>query len=93
MKVTLVERDRRVCRLRPGEVKRLPAAGPLLGFYVACPACGFLNVVLAEGQHVEEAAGGLTLAPGFRCDGGRCGRHVHIKHGELVIADSDRRET
>ena len=88
MKVRLVSADRRVCRLEPGEVKRMPQVGPVLGFYVSCPACGRLNIVLAEGQQVNETAGELRgLAPGFECESPTCGKHVHVKDGELVVTD------
>jgi hypothetical protein len=88
MRARLVSADRRVCRLEPGEAKRLPRLGPPLGFYVSCPACGRLNVVLAEGQHVDEAADELrALAPGFECESPTCAKHVHVKDGEFVVSD------
>lgn len=92
MKARIVETDRRICRLKPGDAKRLPRVGAVLGFYLACPACGRLNVVLAEGQHVDErrdeTGGELRgLAPGFRCESERCGKHVHVKDGEYVVTD------
>lgn len=88
MRARLASAERRVCRLDPGEVKRLPQIGPPLGFYIACPACGRLNVVLAEEQHLDERDGELrTLAPGFECESPTCARHVHIKDGEFVVTD------
>jgi hypothetical protein len=88
MKARFVTADRRVCRLEPGEVKRLPHIGPPLGFYVSCPACGRLNVVLAEEQHVNETIGDLLgLAPGFECESPICAKHVHVKDGEFVVTD------
>ena len=85
MKATVVGRERRVCRLGPGEVKRLPGEGVLIGFYVACPGCGYRNFVLIRDQHVLLTADGLTLTPGFWCDGPLCDRHLHIKHGQFVV--------
>ena len=86
MRARLVSADRTVCRLEAGEAKRLPRLGPPLGFYVSCPACGRLNIVLAEGQHVDEGGGELrALAPGFECESPTCGRHVHVKDGEFVV--------
>ena len=88
MKARLVTADRRVCRLEPGEVKRMPRVGPVLGFYVSCPACGRLNIVLADGQHVNETGGDLRgLAPGFECESPTCAKHVHVKDGEFVVID------
>ena len=52
MKATVVGSERRVCRLGPGEVKRLPGQGVVVGFYVACPECGHRNFVLVQGQQV-----------------------------------------
>ncbi len=88
MKARIVESDRRVCRLKPGDAKRLPRIGAVLGFYVACPVCGRLNIVLAEGQHVDEAGPELrALAPGFQCESSGCAKHVHVKDGEFVVTD------
>ena len=90
MKARLVEPERRVCRLRAGEAKRLPRIGGLLGFYVACPSCGRLNIVLAEGQElVDEGSGELrALAPGFDCESPLCAKHVHVRGGEFVVTDA-----
>jgi hypothetical protein len=88
MKVRLVAPERGVCRLLPGEVKRLPRLGPPVGFYVSCPVCGRLIVVLADGQHVDESGGELRcLAPGFECESPMCAKHVHVKDGEFVVID------
>ncbi len=88
MNVRLVSAERRVCQLQPGEAKRMPQIGPLLGFYIACPACGRLNIVVAREQHVAEVDGELQgLAPGFDCESPLCGKHVHVKAGELVVTD------
>lgn len=84
MKIVLVGAGRRVCRLQPGEVKRFPIEGALVGFYVACPMCGYRNFVLRHGQHIVEGPA-LTLSPGHWCDGPRCDAHVHIRDGELVV--------
>lgn len=85
MRAMVVGHERRVCRLGPGEVKRLPGEGVAIGFYVACPACGFRNFVLVQGQHVFQSEGGITLTPGFWCDGPTCELHLHIKHGQFVV--------
>lgn len=84
MRATVVGRERRVCRLGPGEVKRLPGEGVAIGFYVACPRCGYRNFVLTRGQEVFLTEDGLTLSPGFWCDG-TCECHLHIKHGQFVV--------
>jgi hypothetical protein len=90
MRAILVGPERRVCRMQPGGVKRFPADWDKpVGFYVACPACGSRNFVLAHAQHVSEAPGGLTLSPGFHCDGATCDLHIHIKDGELVVTHAD----
>jgi len=86
MKAHLVAPGRRVCGLKAGEVKRMPRVGGLLGFYVACPACGCLNIVLVEGQLVDETGGELRrLAPGFDCESPMCAKHVHVKDEEFVV--------
>lgn len=85
MKATMVGRERRVCRLGPGEVKRLAGEGAVVGFYVACPGCGHRNFVLMKGQNAFVTDGCLTLTPGFWCDGPTCEWHLHIKHGQFVV--------
>ena len=86
MKAILVGQERRVCRLQPGEVKRFPMGWETpVGFYVACPDCGYRNFLLARGQHVSEVGGLLTLSPGLSCDGPTCELHIHIRDGELVV--------
>ena len=88
MKAFLVEPERRVCQLKPGDAKRMPRTGGLLGFYLACPACGRLNIVLAEGQLVDESNNELhALAPGFECESPICAKHIHVKDGEFVVTD------
>ena len=88
MKVRLVGPERSVCRLERGEAKRLPRGGGLLGFYFACPACARLNLVIAEGQLVEESKGELRrLVPGTECENPRCAKHIHVKNGEFVLTD------
>jgi hypothetical protein len=84
MRAIIVGPERRVCRLQPGEVKRFPPDGAPVGFYVACPECGYRNFLLARGQHVTEGAA-FTLSPGLWCDGPRCEVHLHIQGGELVV--------
>ena len=69
--------------LQPGQVRRLPLdpARPLMGYWLACPACGSLNQtsVTEEGQTFEERDGHLvTFAPGFTCN--RCDRLLAV-HG------------
>ncbi len=43
-------------KLARGEVKRVMGRGPLVGYYIACPACGFSAAYLED-----------TLPPGHSC--------------------------
>lgn len=44
-------------KLVPGDVKRVFAAGPLLGYFIACPACGFY------GSYLHCEAGFTEIGP------------------------------
>jgi hypothetical protein len=78
--------------LRPGEIKRCPLdlTHPPITYYVACPACGSLNVVPVSGgkRAVTGDGGPLTLAPGFVCWGDSCRRQVEIVSGAFEVADA-----
>jgi hypothetical protein len=50
--VTTCPRD-----MKPGQVKRCMLRGPLVGYYLACPKCGFRATYLHDDcQFVEERA-------------------------------------
>lgn len=38
-------------KLKPGMVKRYMHTGPLVGYMVACPSCGFISLHLHEHGH------------------------------------------
>lgn len=51
--------------LEPGELKRVPQLGPLVGYFIACPACGFPAPYLDdEVGYVEEPPKEKTLYAG-----------------------------
>ncbi len=55
--------------LQPGQVKRVLQRGPLVGYIIACPACGFAGTFLHESCHAGEGSGFVErptgpLAPG-----------------------------
>lgn len=41
-------------KMKPGQVKRITARGPLIGYYLACPACGYRASYLDEACRFEE---------------------------------------
>ncbi len=62
-------------KMRPGEVKRVPLRGGLVGYHVACPSCGFVASYLREEALFKEVvdADGVVLVgierppPCLRC--------------------------
>ena len=41
-------------RMRPGQVKRVPLKGKLVGYWIACPGCGFVaSYLLDEARFTE----------------------------------------
>lgn len=73
------------CRLEPGDLKRLPldTTKQLLGYYAACPACGFRELFdLRKRLHeVEEGSYGVTL-PDLRCPG--CAGTIRVRAGDIT---------
>lgn len=93
--VGFAEPTRCVRKLAPGEVKRVPARGGLVGFYVCCPSCAFANMVLHEEREgaprfdEAEPSGGtppirstLSLRDETRCF--RCHRTIRIRAGTIT---------
>jgi hypothetical protein len=76
--------------LGEGEVKRVSGRGPLVGYFLACPACGFVASYLhdAAGFEEEPAPPGVwprrlvgiqTPPPCFQC-----GSLIGVEAGALV---------
>lgn len=49
-------------KMKPGQVKRCVARGPLIGFWIACPHCGFC-VFYSEDAHRFHEHPNLPGAP------------------------------
>lgn len=69
-------------RLTPGEVRRTLTNGPLVGYHLACPSCGF--IALQQDLHdevgFEERDGHLVgMREAYRCV--LCHRTVTIADG------------
>jgi len=78
-----------VAKLRPGQYKRIPRNRdrPAIGFYIACPACGFITAILAEEHEVIDGVieGGdemIVMLEDFVC--GRCRKAYSIQNGSYV---------
>lgn len=83
----LVQVGREVCArsLAPGQVKRHPLTGPaLMGYFVACPACGFRALhddeagFLEHGGRLEAAANPLPCLA--------CKREIRIDAGHITAS-------
>lgn len=77
--------------LKRGEIKRVMPRGPLfIGYYIACPGCGFIAVYLHdEAAFVEEDASREGRGPfqllgigSARCVG--CKAALGVEDGDLV---------
>jgi hypothetical protein len=85
--------DKCTAKLRRGEVKRVPQSAGLglVGYYLACPACDRVQVLLATDVKIEETAVGhvpwLSIEP-FRCT--RCGALARVNRDELVVLEAAR---
>ena len=61
-------------KLAPGEYKRVPLTGPVVGHYIACPKCGFRCMVILASENPGDSDGpdGLTLAQPIKCPRPTC---------------------
>lgn len=60
--LTLASSQKCTRELRRGEIKRCMQRGPLVGYFIGCPACGFVASYLDEAVGYEED----PPAPGTR---------------------------
>lgn len=92
--MNVVRSSRCIPRMVPGEVRRTPrtAAHPPAGYYVACPACGKVQAVLAAAlggeqrfTEEEDAAGApvLSMDPPRACD--RCAARFSIARDVITV--------
>lgn len=76
------------CRMAAGDAWAVRQAGILIGYYVACPFCAMVNVVLADEQEFFERGRGaelvLSFKPGHACT--RCRRRFRIEEGRFAEA-------
>lgn len=82
-----------VARLAPGEVKRIPVRDTryLVGYYLACPACGRVQAVpKEEGQFVESGMDlgevPLLSMKHVDCTNPACGKKIVIEADEVSAA-------
>lgn len=86
--------DRCPAKLDPGEYKRSPTTGPLIGIFLACPACGYrcitvLGAVCATGPGeavADDSGGTLTVRGTVKCL--LCPRPAQIANGEYRFVDA-----
>jgi hypothetical protein len=69
-------------RLKPGQVKRYMTVGPLVGYMVACPACGFIEMHMHEvAGFVEEEGKLVATTKPVGCM--LCGRGLRAQDGTI----------
>lgn len=90
MKLTFSDRIKCPRKLAPGEAKRYMHVGPLVGYYVGCPACGFVESHTdLHGEHgfTEEDGVLVAAARGWKCM--LCERSVTVLGGVVTaVLDS-----
>ena len=87
MRAILVTRP--PCRLRRGELRRLPqnSGAPVLGYYLCCPHCGFVNASLqgADGLTIIEQERSVTFSAPVRCV--YCAVLMHLNDSILLLEE------
>jgi DNA-directed RNA polymerase subunit RPC12/RpoP len=69
-------------RLKPGEVRRTLLKGPLVGYAIACPGCGFIEThpdLHGEMGYIERDGALVGAEKPYRCM--LCAREVRIADG------------
>jgi len=83
VKLEQVGRETCARALAPGQVKRHPFQGPaLLGYFVACPACGFRALHDDEAGFLEHAGRLEAAANPLPCLA--CKRAIRIDAGTIT---------
>lgn len=87
----IIPTSRRPCRLRRGEVRRVPQDRDrrLVGYHVCCPRCGFVTPALQGDAGLGIAEGGdvadLTFSKPLRCT--FCRVLLRVERGELNLEE------
>lgn len=72
-----------VCKMGSGDAWAVRQSGNLVGYYVACPFCGMVNILLADEQRFTEVGTipdlVLSFEPGHGCT--RCRRRFRLAQG------------
>lgn len=84
MKLRQVGRETCARALKPGEVKRQPLTGPLFGYFVACPACGFRALHDDEAGFLETDTKLEAAALPLPCLA--CKRAIRIDAGHITAS-------
>lgn len=88
---TLRPVDRCPAKLDRGEYKRVPLKGPIIGIFLACPACGYRVITAVSGDDagecgkVEDDGGKINVERPVRCL--ICAKPARISNGELIVDD------
>lgn len=81
--------DRCPAKLARGEYKRVPLKGPIIGIFLACPACGYHCITAVSGDDagergiVEDDSGALNVEKPVTCL--ICAKPARISNGELTV--------
>lgn len=86
--------DRCPARLDPGEYKRAPVTGPLIGIFLACPVCGYrcitvlgaICITKPDEAVADDSGGSLSVRGTVKCL--LCSRPAQIVEGEFNFVDA-----
>lgn len=65
------------CKMIAGDARRIAQGAYLVGYYLSCPACGMVNVLLSDEVELQELAGELVGIGGHSCS--RCSTLFRLK--------------
>ena len=81
------------CKLRPGELRRVPQnlKSTIVGYYVCCPRCGFVTVAFngKDGLQITEdvTRSRVTFSLPIRCI--YCAVLIHLRDGETELVEDE----
>ena len=87
--------DERPCRLKRGELRRLPydSQYPVIGYYLCCPGCGFVTLALdgANDLVISETSVGdrgvVTFSRPIRCI--CCSLIIHLTRNDGRLVEDE----
>jgi hypothetical protein len=87
MKLSVTER--RPCKMRRGDLRRVPQlrGARVIGYYVACPRCGFVTPIIQgqDGVRIEEDGELVSFSAPVQCV--MCLVRIALVRGEATLEE------